>query len=160
MANQGVKGRVVDAVKGTGITGLVITVVDFDPFFNEDDILKKGIIESTDGSFQFTYSEHDYRLWSIDRNPDIVVRVSLPNGRLLFESKEVKDVTDSILEIPEIKIHASSMEGWLVNHTTLNPANADPVFLFKGNEVKHLVDGDAMFLSGSFKQVPRDPSLN
>src|SRR5690606_6036432 len=145
MPNTGVKGRIVDAETGEGITGLTVTVVDFDPFFNEDDILKKGVVESTDGSFQFVCSEHDYRLWSIDRNPDIVVRVSLPNGRLLFESKEVKDVTVNILDIPEIKIHKNSMEGWLVNHTTLNPANADPVSLFKGNEIKHLVDGDAMF---------------
>ncbi len=105
MPNTGVKGRITDAETGEGITGLTVTVVDFDPFFNEDDVLKKAVVESTDGSFQFVYSEDSYRLWSIDRNPDIVVRVSLANGRLLFESKEVKDVTDNILEIPEIKIH-------------------------------------------------------
>ena len=160
MPNTGVKGRIVDAETGEGITGLTITVVDFDPFFNEDDILKKGVVESTDGSFQFVYSEHDYRLWSIDRNPDIVVRVSLPNGRLLFESKEVKNVTANILDIPEIKIHKNSMEGWLVNHTTLNPANAGPVFLFKGNEIKHLVDGDAMFPAVTQAAIDATQSIN
>jgi phosphatidylserine/phosphatidylglycerophosphate/cardiolipin synthase-like enzyme len=160
MPNTGVKGRVVDAETGEGIPGLTITVVDFDPFFNEDDVLKKAVIESTDGSFQFVYAEDSYRLWSIDRNPDIVVRVSLPNGRLLFESKEVKDVTDNILEIPEIKIHKNSMEGWLVNHTTLNPANGNPVFLFKGNEIKHLVDGDKMFPAVTQAAIDATQSIN
>ncbi len=160
MANQGVKGKIVDAQTGEGITGLTVTVVDFDPFFNEDDILKKGIIESTDGSFQFVYPEDSYRLWSIDRNPDIVIRLFLPNGRLLFESKEVKDVTDNILEIPEIRIHKNSMEGWLVNHATLNPDKGDPVFLFKGNEIKHLVDGDAMFPAVTQAAIDAKESVN
>ncbi len=160
MPNTGVKGRITDAETGEGITGLTVTVVDFDPFFNEDDVLKKAVVESTDGSFQFVYSEDSYRLWSIDRDPDIVVRVSLPNGRLLFESKEAKDVTDNILEIPEIKIHKNSMEGWLVNHTTLDPAKGDPVFLFKGNEIKELVDGDAMFPAVTQASIDATQSIN
>ncbi len=53
MPNTGVKGRITDAETGQGIPGLTVTVVDFDPFFNEDDVLKKAVVESTDGSFQF-----------------------------------------------------------------------------------------------------------
>jgi hypothetical protein len=44
-----------------------------------------------------------------------------------------------------IKIHRDNIDGWLITHTTLNPETAIPVALFQGNEIKPLVDGDAMF---------------
>jgi len=144
MANKGVKGRVVDAETGAGIGNLTVTAVDFDPFFNEDDILASGKTGSN-GDFQLSYSEDKYRLWKADRNPDIVVQVYSPDGRLLFETPEVEGITDETLDVQEIKIHKNNIEGWLVTNATLNPESGAPVTLYQGNEIRHLVDGDAMF---------------
>lgn len=144
MANTGVKGKIINAKTNQGYGGLKVTVVDFDPIFQEDDILAEGESNSQ-GEFSLAYTEDKYRDWINDRNPDIVVRILNKNGRLLHETKEVEDVTESILTIEDISIHPTSVEGWLVNHATLNPANPDPVFLYKGNKITHLIDGDKMF---------------
>jgi phosphatidylserine/phosphatidylglycerophosphate/cardiolipin synthase-like enzyme len=144
MANKGVAGQIVDAETGNGIKDLTVSVVDFDPFFNEDDVLATGKTNQ-DGKYQLNYAKDSYSLWRADRNPDIVVRVFGPGHRLLHETKEEKDVTADILNIPLIKIHQNAINGWLVTHTTLNPENGTPVFLFKGNEITHLVDGDTVF---------------
>ena len=47
--------------------------------------------------------------------------------RLLHETPEAKDVTDSNHEVGTITIHRNNIEGWLVTHTTLNPAVGNPV---------------------------------
>jgi phosphatidylserine/phosphatidylglycerophosphate/cardiolipin synthase-like enzyme len=159
MANNRVKGRIVDAETGAGIEGLAVIAVDFDPVFSEDDILKTGMTDN-DGRFELNYSEDSYRFWLADRDPDIVVRVLNKSGRLLFESKEVEDVTVTTLEIPEVKIHKNSIDGWLVTHSTLNPANGDPVFLYKGNEIKHFVDGDTMFPAVTQGAIDATQSIN
>lgn len=144
MANKAVKGRVVDAVTGNGIEGLTVTAVDFDPFFNEDDVLGSKVTEAT-GDFLISYTEDKYSFWKADRNPDIVVQVFAPGGRLLLETAEVKDVTDETLNVPDIKIHENHIEGWLVTHATLKPKDGTAVALFPGNEITYLADGGAMF---------------
>jgi phosphatidylserine/phosphatidylglycerophosphate/cardiolipin synthase-like enzyme len=143
MENTGVRGRIVDET-GKGIKDLTVKAVDFDPFFHEDDILAHGKTDG-EGDFKLSYSEGAYSFWKGDRKPDIVVQVFGPVHRLLFETKEVKNVTDPILEVPLIKIHRNHIDGWLVTHATLKPENGDTVSLFKGNEIKHLVDGDTVF---------------
>ncbi|MEO5978772.1 MAG: phospholipase D family protein [Chryseolinea sp.] len=144
MANTGVKGKIINAKTHQGYGGLKVTVVDFDPIFQEDDVLGNGET-NTQGEFSISYTQDKYRDWINDRNPDIVVRIFNKFGRLLHETKEVEDVADNILITEDISIHPTSVEGWLVNHTTLNPANPDPVFLYKGNKITHLIDGDKMF---------------
>src|SRR5262249_51341125 len=100
MANSGVKGRVVDET-GTGIKDLSVKVIDFDPFFKEDDTLKVGKTDAN-GNFDLTYTSSDFALWDSQRNPDIVVQIFGPRladpkqfgTRLLHETKEVEDVVD------------------------------------------------------------------
>lgn len=151
MANNGVKGRIVDQ-NGQGIRALTVTAVDFDPFFNQDDILQTGKTDSN-GNFQLTYSPDAYSTWKVDRQPDIVVQVYGPRHedpklfgtRLLHETKEVENVTADVLDVGTITIHLDNIDGWLVTHATLNPAVATPVALFAKNKIRHLVDGDTMF---------------
>ena len=151
MANKGVKGRVVDQ-NGQGIRSLTVTAVDFDPFFNQDDVLQTGKTDNS-GNFQLSYSPDAYSTWKIDREPDIVVQVYGPRHedpklfgtRLLHETKEEKNVSAEMLDVGTITIHLDNIDGWLVTHATLNPAVATPVALFAKNEIRHLVDGDMMF---------------
>src|SRR3990172_2098429 len=151
MANTGVRGRIVDETN-TGIKDLTVRAVDFDPFFSEDDVLKTGKTDA-DGQFLLTYSVEAYSSWKGDRKPDIVVQVFGPcyadpklfGNRLLHETVEQEDVAEDMLDVGTIKIHRKAIDGWLVTHTTLNPENGTPVALFQGNEIKHLVDGAAMF---------------
>ncbi len=144
MANKSVKGRIINAQSNAGFPGLKVTAVDFDPFFNEDDVLASGETEA-DGAFSLSYKEDAYRLWKFDRNPDIVVRVYTPTGRLLHETKEEKDVTVDTLTIPDLKIHPNHLTGHLVTHATLHPETGDPVALFPKNRINFLVDGAKMF---------------
>jgi phosphatidylserine/phosphatidylglycerophosphate/cardiolipin synthase-like enzyme len=144
MPNKGVKGRVVDAETSAGLANLSVTVVDFDPMFNEDDVLASGKTDAN-GNFQLAYAEDSYSLWKADRNPDLVVRIFAPGKRLLHETPEAKGVTDEILDVGIIRIHRNNIDGWLVTHATLNPQSGTPVNLFKGNEITPLVDGDEVF---------------
>lgn len=144
MANKGVEGRIIDAQTSAGFSGLKVTAVDFDPFFNEDDVLATGETDAN-GQFSLSYAEDAYRLWKLDRNPDIVVRIYSPTGRLLHETKEAEDVTDETLSIPDVRIHPNHVNGHLVTHATLNPETGDPVALFPKNEINFLVDGAKMF---------------
>jgi hypothetical protein len=50
MPNKGVRGRVIDET-GAGIKDLAVKAIDFDPFFNEDDILKTGKTDAN-GNFE------------------------------------------------------------------------------------------------------------
>ncbi|MGC3976589.1 MAG: phospholipase D-like domain-containing protein [Nitrospira sp.] len=151
MANTAIHGRVLDE-QGTGIAGLTVRAIDFDPFFNEDDVLGATKTEG-DGTFLISYSPDAYRTWKADRNPDLVVQVLGPphaepklfGTRLLHETPEAEDVTDSTHEVGTITIHRKNIEGWLVTHTTLNPAVGDPVALFHHNRITHLIDGAKMF---------------
>ena len=151
MANTAVHGRIIDE-HGAGIAGLTIRAIDFDPFFNEDDVLGATKTEG-DGTFLISYSPDKYRTWKADRNPDLVVQVLGPTHtdpkqfgtRLLHETPEAEDVTDSTHEVATITIHRNNIEGWLVTHTTLNPAVGDPVALFHHNRITHLIDGAKMF---------------
>lgn len=153
MANRGVKGRIVFAGTEEGIPDLTVTAVDFDPFFNEDDILKSGKTDG-DGNFELTYSgAGDISIWETNRRPDIVVQVFGPRyedpnrfgTRLLYETKEEKNVAAEILDVGVIRIHPNHIDGWLVTHATLNPETGTVVSLFPGTEISYLVDGAALF---------------
>jgi hypothetical protein len=87
MANKGVKGRIVlfGGQTGTKVDELTVKAIDFDPFFNEDDELASDSPKA-DGSFDLSYSPEQYSFWKADRNPDIIVQILTPDGRLLYET--------------------------------------------------------------------------
>ena len=142
--NIGVKGKVVFAGTATGIQGLEVFAVDFDPINDEQILNPKPAITQADGSFDIRYSVDAYGQW-YDGGPDLVVRVYVPGGRLIYESDERSDVTDPILDVKEIEIHKNNVEGWLVTCATLDPTNGDAVWLTKGNVIEPLIDGAKVF---------------
>jgi len=166
MANTAIHGRVIDE-RGSGIAGLTIRAIDFDPWFNEDDVLGATKTEG-DGTFLISYSPDTYRTWKADRNPDLVVQVLGPpqtepklfGTRLLHETPEAEDVTDSTHEVGAITIHRNNIEGWLVTHTTLNPAVGNPVALFHHNQITHLIDGAEMFPAVTDAAATATESIN
>lgn len=153
MANTSVKGRVVYAGTDEGIKGLAIVAVDFDPLFSEEILNKnsKPVFSDDNGFFSIAYSPDQYRTWVLDRNPDIVVRIYGPGLRLLHQTAEHKDVTDSTLTLTTINIHRANIEGWLVTNATLDPTNPDlradgtPTTWTTGNDVVLLKDGETLF---------------
>jgi PLD-like domain len=163
MANNGVIGRVIDAVTKQGIDGLTIKAYDIDPFASETQI-GKTVTTADGGVYTISYTPSEYRSWFGGDNPDIEVRVFGAGNRLLHETKQVEDVTDTTLSMPDIEIHASNFRDsdngateptdievrrqdpyWLVTHTTLDPANGTPVRLTNGNQIEWLPDGAAAF---------------
>lgn len=153
MANTSVTGRVVYAGTDEGIKGLAIVAVDFDPLFSEEILNKdsKPVFSDDNGFFSIAYTPDQYRIWVLDRNPDIVVRVYGPGLRLLHQTAEHKDVTDSSLTLTTINIHRANLEGWLVTNATLDPTNPDlradgtPTTWTTGNDVVILKDGETLF---------------
>lgn len=157
MANAGVTGLVVDAETNTGIQGLTVKAYDIDPLAIENHL---GT-DTTDGNGRYTisYEPGKYRIWLTGENPDIEVRVFGAGDRLLHETKKEDGVTDPVLAVPDIKIHARNIRVpktasdaqrrqdpyWLVTHTTLNPGSGTAVRLTKGNKIDWLVDGAAVF---------------
>lgn len=163
MANTGVKGRVIDAVTKTGIAGLTVKAYDIDPFTIENH-LGTATTTGPDGLYTISYAPDKYRIWLTAENPDIEVRVFGAGDRLLHETLKKDGVTDSVLNVPDIEIHASNVRipdaspgdpdnlearlqdpYWLVTHTTLNPANGTPIRLTSGNQIEWLPDGHNMF---------------
>jgi len=153
MANTSIQGRVVYAGTNQGIKGLAIVAVDFDPLFSEEILNEDStpVFSDDDGSFSIRYTPDQYRVWVLDRNPDIVLRVYGPGLRLLHQTAEHKDVTDSTLTLTTINIHRANIEGWLVTNATLDPTQPDlradgtPPTWTTGNEVVILKDGETMF---------------
>lgn len=160
MANTGVSGRVVDAVTKAGIPGLTVKAYDIDPLAIENH-LGTATTTAPDGHYTISYSPSKYRIWLTGENPDIEVRVFGAGDRLLHETLKKDGVTDTVLPVPDIEIHASNIRVpdktpdnlderrqdpyWLVTHTTLNPASGAAVRLTEGNKLDWLVDGAAMF---------------
>jgi len=153
MANTSVQGRVVFAGTDKGIKGLAIVAVDFDPLFSEEILNKdsKPVFSDDNGFFSIAYTPDRYRAWVLDRNPDIVVRIYGPGLRLLHQTAEHDDVTDSTLTLTTINIHRANIEGWLVTNATLDPTNPNlradgtPITWTTGNEVVILKDGEKLF---------------
>jgi phosphatidylserine/phosphatidylglycerophosphate/cardiolipin synthase-like enzyme len=159
MANTGVSGRVVDAVTKAGIPGLTVKAYDIDPLTIENHL--GTATTGTDGRFTISYDPGRYRIWLTGENPDIEVRVFGAGDRLLHETLKKDGVTDQVLTVPDIEIHASNIRVpdrtpdnpderrqdpyWLVTHTTLNPASGTAVRLTEGNKLDWLIDGAAMF---------------
>jgi phosphatidylserine/phosphatidylglycerophosphate/cardiolipin synthase-like enzyme len=159
MANTGVSGRVVDAVTKAGIPGLTVKAYDVDPLAIENHL--GTATTGPDGRYTISYSPGKYRIWLTGENPDIEVRVFGAGDRLLHETLKKDGVTDAVLPVPNIEIHASNIRVpdktpdnpderrqdpyWLVTHTTLDPTNGTPVRLTSGNQIEWLVDGSAMF---------------
>lgn len=143
MENTGVKGRVVYFGTNTGIQGLEVIAVDFDPIYEEDVLNSKSVMTDKDGYFNISYSTDSYGF--IERNPDIVVRVYGPSLRLLYESPEFTDVKVAIQDVGTIEIHRNNVEGWLVTYATLDRNNGAPVWLTQGNKIETLIDGAKVF---------------
>ena len=93
-------------------------------------------------------------------NPELVVRIYNSDFRLLYETKEEKNVTDEILEVEDIAIHKNNIEGWLVTNATLNPAEGKPVAFSTGNKIEYLIDGDTMFPAITDAVVSAQTSIN
>jgi phosphatidylserine/phosphatidylglycerophosphate/cardiolipin synthase-like enzyme len=163
VANTGVRGRVVFAGTPTkGIPGLTVCAFDIDPLNGEDHL---GTVQSlADGTFTIAYTPDRYRTWFLDRNPDIEVRIYGEGARLLWETPKADDVQADVFDAGTIEIHESNFrvpdngldnpesvaerrsdKYWLVTHTSLNPANGEPVRLTRGNQIDWLVDGALMF---------------
>lgn len=150
MANTGVKGRIVYLGSNDGIEGLKIIAVDYDPIYSED-VLGSDTTKG-DGSFEIKYTSDKYRNW-YERNPDIVVRVYGPSGRLIYETAENEntDVNADTLTICPIAIHENNIgnkergEPWLVTYATLDPKDGSPVWLTQGNQIEPLTDGARIF---------------
>jgi phosphatidylserine/phosphatidylglycerophosphate/cardiolipin synthase-like enzyme len=151
MADRRIEGRVVFTGTGpsTGIEGLDVVAFDLDPFFSEDRLGSSPT--DSDGKFKISYTPSRYSDWLPGRNPDIVIRVYAPGGRLLHETSEQSDVADVLLTINTIQIHPANVTGWLVTNATLDPANprldstGTPVTWSAGNKVTVLNDGESMF---------------
>lgn len=159
MANTGVTGRVVFAGSNPvkGIPDLRVEAFDIDPL-SGDDLLGSAKTDG-DGRFTITYSASKYRIWFPGENPDIEVRIYGEGQRLLWETKKADGVEADTLPLDNIPIHPSNFRVpqsaraidrrqdpyWLVTHTSLNPANGDPVRLTRGNKLEWLVDGAAVF---------------
>ncbi len=165
--NTSIIGRIVFPGTEIGIPNLTVAAIDFDPFFNTDDVLKV-VKTNEEGRFELSYAPSDYSIWDTDYDPDIVVQILGPRytdpklfgNRLLYETKEEKDFDEGTLMLGDIPIHSDNIDGWLVTHTTLNPETASPVALFHGNEIHHLVDGDSMFLAVTDAAMGAQKSIN
>ena len=106
MANNSIHGRVIDD-QGTGIAGLTVRGIDFDPFFNEDDVL--GAVKTDgDGRFTLSYSPDAYRTWKADRNPDLVVQVLGPPHAdpALFGTRLLHKLKRKVLPLAQM-LHAA-----------------------------------------------------
>jgi phosphatidylserine/phosphatidylglycerophosphate/cardiolipin synthase-like enzyme len=159
MANTGVSGRVVDAVTKAGMPGLTVKAYDIDPLAIENHL--GTATTGSDGRYTISYSPGTYRIWFTGENPDIEVRVFGAGGRLLHETLKKDGVTDAVLPVPDIEIHASNIRVpdktpdnvderrqdpyWLVTHTTLNSASGAAVRLTQGNKIDWLIDGADLF---------------
>ena len=131
MANNGVIGRVIDAVTKQGIDGLTIKAYDIDPFASETQI-GKTVTTGGGGVYTISYTPSEYRSWFSGDNPDIEVRVFGAGNRLLHETKQVEDVTDTTLSMPDIEIHASNFrdsDNGATEPTDIEVRRQDPYWL-------------------------------
>jgi len=150
MANIGLKGRVVFADTGQGVSGLTVHAVDEHTLPDHD--LGKTPTDSN-GNFQLNYGPGGYTRWEGELNPNIRVRIYGPVKRVLYDRK-FENVTDSTLDLQEIRIHTNNVaqqtgaddrRAWLVTNATLNPETGDPVNLSEGNTFEPLIDGAELF---------------
>ncbi|MDX2442612.1 MAG: phospholipase D-like domain-containing protein [Bacteroidales bacterium] len=137
MANTGVNGKVIFTGTSNGISDLKIQIVDFDGIPDEQTL--GWTTTDSNGNFSVTYPKNSYG--SVEWEPDIVVRVYDPYLRVLHETVEVKDVSDTTLVIPNISLHPKNVSGWLVTNATINPSGT-PVDLSAGNEITFLIDNE------------------
>ena len=132
MANTGVIGKVVDAVSGLGIDGLAIKAYDIDPLASETQ-LGKTVTTAGGGVYTILYSPSDYRSWFSGDNPDIEVRVFGAGNRLFARNgKQIEDVTDTTLSMPDIKIHPSNFrdsDNGATNPADIEVRRQDPYWL-------------------------------
>jgi hypothetical protein len=149
MANTGLKGRVVFADTGQGISGLTVHAVDEHTLPDHD----LGKTPTVDGNFQLDYGPGGYARWEGGLNPNIRVRIYGPVKRVLYD-RIFENVTDNILDLQEIRIHTNNIgaqtggddsRAWLVTNATLNPETGDPVNLSEGNTFEPLIDGAELF---------------
>src|SRR6185436_137387 len=87
------------------------------------------------------------------------VRIYGDGQRLLWATRREDEVQVDVLDVGTIPIHKNNFRvpesataeekrndpSWLVTHTSLDPANHQPIRLTNGNQIDWLVDGAAMF---------------
>ncbi|WP_016778842.1 phospholipase D-like domain-containing protein [Anaerophaga thermohalophila] len=113
MANTGVSGRLVNT-EGNGIGGLIVVVYDVEAL--DDDVVLGTTTSSGDGNFSVSYSSWSYG-W-LESEPDIRIRVFDRVARLIYQSDEFENVTDTTLALGNITIPRNDYEGWLVTLLT------------------------------------------
>jgi phosphatidylserine/phosphatidylglycerophosphate/cardiolipin synthase-like enzyme len=134
MANEMVTGTVVDE-RGNPLEGLTVIAFDVDVLINDDFL--GSTVTDLQGRFSISYSPGSYG-YGLEPNPDIVVRVYDPVKRLLAETEVRRNITDTILALPNIQISQADAKGWLVTNGT-----GAPTFLSGGNAVEYLIDNEA-----------------
>jgi hypothetical protein len=92
MPNTGVWGKVVDEL-GAGIDGLEVVAYHLDPLHWKDRL--SAATTSSSGDFSIVYPAQAYG--PFETEPDIVVPIFDPVGRILFESARFQQVTDCSL---------------------------------------------------------------
>jgi len=142
--NTGVKGKVTDETNA-GLGGLSVQVFDVDFLDMEDQIGSTKTLST--GEFSIAYSPSAYG-W-LETKPDLIVRISDPVGRLLFESEEYANVTDTTLDIGQIIIPKDVVRGWRVTLRQGYPAASAPApsanpypLLSQNNLLKIFVDNE------------------
>ena len=145
MPNTGVRGKVVDEF-GAGISGLEVVAYDLDPLYWEDRL--NAATTSASGDFSIVYPAQAYG--PFETEPDIVVRIFDPVGRILFESTRIEQVTDPILDIGGVTVPTDVLRGFRVTlrqgYPTASPppAPVDPYpLLSQNNLVRSFVDNEA-----------------
>ena len=143
MTNTGVQGRVSDE-HATGIGGLTVVAHDMDILYREQRLALTNTAGT--GNFALTYTSQAYG----PENPDIKVRVFDFVGRLLFESDEYRDVTDTTLDIGTIIVPSDVLRGYRVTlrrgyqSFSPPPPTTDPYPLLSlDNLVTFLIDNEA-----------------
>lgn len=87
----------------------------------------------TDASGNYTISYSNW-VYGLERNPDIILRVYDYVGRLVYESQEYPDVSDTVFRV-DISIPVADLKGWLVTLLT-----GSPTLLSQGNLLTPLID--------------------
>jgi len=145
MPNTGIKGKVTNE-NNVGLGGLSVQVFDVDFLDMEDQIGSTKTLST--GEFAIAYAPSAYG-W-LETKPDLIVRISDPVGRLLFESEEYPNITDTTLDIGQIIIPADVARGWRVTLRQGYPVASAPgpsanpyPLLTQKNLVKLFVDNEA-----------------
>lgn len=128
MANTGVSGYVKDS-EGNPVK---VWVHAFDVEVSDAPVPMAGAWTDTSGKYTISYTKWAY---GMEHAPDILLRVYDVVGRLLYESVEYSDVSETIFSAPLITIAVADLKGWLVTLLT-----GSPTLLSQNNLLTPLID--------------------